>query len=156
MGLEIERKFLANLSAVDKLPVGKSIRQGYISTGTAAVSRVRAKNRQGFLTIKGPIADDGVTRLEFEYEIPLADANQILDTLCSGRIVEKTRYEIQFEEHIWELDVFSGDNDGLIIAEVELKDPSEEISIPRWVVQEVSGDLRYANSRLAVCPFTSW
>ncbi len=176
MGIEIERKFLARMpdqdeltatgsssggvaSAGNILPVclhGDSIRQGYICSGTTAVTRVRVRNTRGFITLKGPVAADGMSRLEFEYEIPFEDANQMLGSLCSGSIIEKTRYEIPFGGILWELDVFFGDNKGLIIAEVELVDPFQTVTLPDWVLEEVSGNLRYSNSSLARSPYSSW
>lgn len=153
MALEIERKFLINQLPTE-LPDGEVIRQGYLHSEKKLVVRVRTKGVKAFLTIKG--ATQGISRAEFEYEIPLNDAEAMLDTLSKGPLIEKTRYTFTDEGKVWELDVFSGDNSGLIIAEVELSSSSEAIRLPSWIGEEVSHDPRYFNSNLASNPFSSW
>jgi adenylate cyclase len=154
MAVEIERKYLINLNQIGTLENGNRIKQGYITTNKDAVVRVRVKNDKGYLTIKG--SNIGVSRLEFEYEIPLVEANEMLDKLCQKPIIDKTRYLIDFEKHIWEIDIFYGDNEGLVIAEVELVDVNEEIKLPLWIKEEVSGDIKYYNSNLMKYPYNQW
>lgn len=154
MAIEIERKFLVDLSLLGELSGGTPIKQGYIQHSQGTTVRVRIKGDQGFLTLKS--ASRGLSRLEFEYPIPLADADEMLASLCSDRHIEKTRYVIPFGKHLWELDLFSGANEGLVIAEVELTSEKECIELPAWVTEEVSGDPRYANSSLVDRPFNTW
>jgi adenylate cyclase len=154
MAVEIERKYLIDLTQIGTLENGYRIRQGYITTNKDAVVRVRVKNDKGYLTIKG--SNIGVSRLEFEYEIPLVEANEMLDKLCQKPIIDKTRYLIDFEKHIWEIDIFYGDNEGLVIAEVELEDENEKIKLPLWIKEEVSGDIKYYNSNLMKYPYNQW
>jgi adenylate cyclase len=154
MAVEIERKYLINLNQIGTLENGNRIKQGYITTNKDAVVRVRVKNDKGYLTIKG--SNIGVSRLEFEYEIPLVEANEMLDKLCQKPIIDKTRYLIDFEKHIWEIDIFYGDNEGLVIAEVELVDVNEEIKLPLWIKEEVSGDIKYYNLNLMKYPYNQW
>lgn len=147
MALEIERKFLVDEK---KLPAqilngGVKIAQGYLNVEPARTVRVRIKGERGFLTIKS--ANVGIVRKEFEYEIPLDDAQEILK-LCAPRILEKVRYKIEYAGKIWEVDVFGGQNAGLILAEIELAAVDEEIILPDWVGAEVSEDKRYFNSNL--------
>jgi len=160
MGTEIERKFLVEGDAW-RGAEGIAYRQGYLPTDAAtATVRVRIAGERAFLTIKGSSkrADGslGLRRSEFEYEIPLEDAHQLLDELCPGHHVEKTRYEIEFAGHTWEVDEFHGANRGLIMAEVELDDEETEVELPPWAGREVSDDPRYTNVRLAQKPFTTW
>ena len=108
----------------------------------------------GFITIKGMSV--GATRSEYEYEIPLADANEMLDRLCERPLIEKTRYRVSHEGLAWEIDEFEGDNRGLIIAEVELKDETQSVTLPGWIGQEVTGDHRYFNANLVANPFSQW
>ncbi|ARN79830.1 CYTH domain-containing protein [Methylocystis bryophila] len=154
MGLEIERKFLVDPSLWSPQGEGTLFRQGYLSSAEACVVRVRLAGDEAFLTVKG--ATSGVTRLEFEYRIPREDAMVLLDMLCGPAIIEKTRYRRRFGEKLWEIDVFHGENDGLIVAEVELLAEDEVLELPEWVAQEVSDDPRYFNSNLMRCPFNSW
>ena len=153
MAIEIERKYLVDLENV-VLQNGIDIKQGYIKTADNTVVRVRIKGKKGFLTIKGE--NVGASRLEFEYEIPLEEADEMLEKLCSNPIIDKTRYEIQHENHLWELDVFYGENDGLVVAEVELEDENEKISLPSWVKEEVTGDIKYYNNQLMKNPYKNW
>lgn len=154
MALEIERKYLIDLEKIGTLENGIRIKQGYLSTDKDSVVRVRAKNDKAYLTIKG--SNSGIARLEFEYEIPLDEANEMLEKLCQKPVIDKTRYLITHENHTWEVDVFYGDNEGLVVAEVELSSEDEHINLPSWVKEEVSHDDRYFNSNLMKLPFKDW
>jgi adenylate cyclase len=154
MALEIERKYLIDLEKIGTLENGIRIKQGYLSTDKNAVVRVRVKNDKAYLTIKGP--NNGISRLEFEYEIPFDEANEMLDNLCKKPVIDKTRYIIKHDIHIWEIDVFYGDNEGLVVAEVELKDENEKINLPSWIKEEVTSDNRYFNSNLMKYPYKDW
>ena len=154
MALEIERKYLIDLGKIGTLENGIRIKQGYLSTDKNAVVRVRVKNDKAYLTIKG--ANNGISRLEFEYEIPFDEANEMLDNLCKKPVIDKTRYIIKHDIHIWEIDVFYGDNEGLVVAEVELKDENEKINLPSWIKEEVTSDNRYFNSNLMKYPYKDW
>lgn len=154
MGLEIERKFLlANTDWKSDAGKGKQIKQGYLNSETERTVRVRIIGETGILTIKGE--NKGLTRPEFEYEIPLSDAKELM-LLCELPIIEKTRYEIHIDKHIWEIDEFEGINQGLLIAEIELTDENEAFAIPKWIGKEVSSDAKYYNSALIQNPFTEW
>src|SRR5271166_2569083 len=146
MPKEIERKFLVNDDSWRNQAAGIRYRQGYLSTVKERTVRIRAAGDKGFITVKG--ISTGATRSEYEYEIPLADANEMLDQLCDRPLIEKTRYRIPFAGLIWEVDEFEGDNRGLITAEVELKDENQPVSIPGWAGEEVTGDPRYFNANL--------
>ena len=152
MAKEIERKFLVDTTKLKPGP-GVTFRQGYLSSVKERVVRVRTAGDKAFLTIKG--ITKGTTRLEFEYPIPLADANALLE-LCEKPLVEKTRYKEPAGAFIWEIDVFHGDNDGLVVAEIELPDESAKFDLPAWAGAEVSSDPRYFNSNLALNPFKNW
>jgi adenylate cyclase len=154
MALEIERKYLVDLEKLGTLENGIRIKQAYLSTNKEAVVRVRVKNDKAYLTIKG--SNIGVTRLEFEYEIPLDEANEMLDKLCQKPVIDKTRYLINYENHTWELDIFYGENEGLVVVEVELSSEDETIILPSWVKEEVSSDARYYNSNLMKNPYKNW
>lgn len=154
MGKEIERKFLVKGEAWKALAAGTVYRQGYLSTVKERTVRVRTVGEKGFLTIKG--VTTGVTRAEFEYEVPAADANAMLDGLCEKPLVEKTRYRIPLDGWTWEVDEFHGDNDGLVVAEVELKSADERPPLPEWIGEDVSSDPRYFNSNLVKKPFKTW
>jgi CYTH domain-containing protein len=154
MATEIERKFLVNTRLWRPLTAGTPYRQGYLSSVNERVVRVRIAGDTGFLTIKG--ITTGVSRLEFEYPIPLDDATMMLDRLCERPLIEKTRHREIFAGRTWEIDVFHGDNDGLIVAEVEIAHPEDEIELPRWTGAEVSNDLRYFNNNLAANPYRNW
>ncbi|HEY5218369.1 MAG TPA: CYTH domain-containing protein [Gemmatimonadaceae bacterium] len=155
MATEIERKFLVREDRWRADPSqGKRYRQGYLSTDLDRVVRVRTVGDGGFLTIKG--ATQGISRLEFEYSIALADANEMLNRICVGPLIEKTRYRVPFEGRVWEVDVFEGDNAGLIVAEVELPSADAHVVLPPWVGAEVSGDPRYYNSNLTRHPYAEW
>ena len=153
MGKEIERKFLVTGEAWKAYP-GVTIRQGYLTTDPERTVRVRTKGEKGFLTVKGKTV--GAVRAEYEYEIPVEDANQMLDTLCHRPLIEKTRYHAPFGEHLWEVDLFFGENEGLVVAEVELSDEEEEPEMPIWVGEEVTHDPRYFNASLIANPYKNW
>ena len=154
MAKEIERKFLVRGNTWRGQDGGKRYRQGYLSTVKERTVRVRTTGDKGFITIKGESV--GATRSEYEYEIPLVDANEMLDRLCERPLIEKTRYRVSHEGLAWEIDEFEGDNRGLIIAEVELKDETQSVTLPGWIGQEVTGDPRYFNANLVANPFSQW
>lgn len=154
MGVEIERKFLVKGDNWRNLAVGTLYRQGYIPTAPGRTVRIRIAGDHGFITIKGDAK--GISRAEFEYEIPIEDAMQLLDTLCEPPLIEKYRHKINFNGLVWEVDEFLGANQGLIIAEVELHDANQAIDRPDWIDQDVSHDSRYYNVNLAKHPFTQW
>ena len=154
MGLEIERKFLVIGTAWQTLAAGALTRQGYLSSAAERTVRVRIAGDQGFLTVKGK--SRGLSRVEFEYAIPVEDAAAMLDGLCEKPLIEKTRYRVPFGAHTWEVDEFHGANAGLVVAEVELASADDEPALPPWVGQEVSLDPRYFNANLVKRPFTTW
>lgn len=154
MGKEIERKFLLKNNKWKTFATDRFvIKQGYLNTDKERTVRVRIKGTKGFLTIKG--VNRGMTRLEFEYQIPLREAEQMI-LLCEQPIIDKTRYIIPKKDHTWEIDIFRGDNEGLAIAEVELMSEDHKVPIPRWVGQEVTHDPRYYNSSLVKTPYKDW
>ncbi|MCH8543060.1 MAG: CYTH domain-containing protein [Alcanivorax sp.] len=153
MGMEIERKFLVRNTAMLANQPGLTLRQGYLSHTPEATVRVRIQGDQAWLTVKG--RNDGARRAEFEYTVPVADALEML-ALCSAGRIEKTRYRLPAGEHVWEVDVFHGDNDGLIVAEIELNHEDDAFELPAWIGEEVTGDARYYNSQLSQTPFCSW
>jgi adenylate cyclase len=154
MALEIERKFLTNDGVLPLLRGGVQYCQGYLTNTEKMSARVRITGDTGWLTVKG--RRRGNVRPEYEYAIPLADAREMLDTLIAGPVVEKVRYKLEHAGALWEVDVFSGDNAGLIVAEIELESEHQRVELPPWAEEEVSDDPRYKNSNLAVNPFTSW
>jgi len=154
MGIEIERKFLLVGDSWKKLGKATAYRQGYLSAVKERTVRVRTIDKQGFLTIKG--ISVGATRLEYEYEIPLADANSLLDKLCEKPLIEKNRYKIEHGGFTWEVDEFFGENSGLVVAEIELKSEGQTFEKPKWVGDEVTGDVRYFNSNLIKEPYSKW
>jgi adenylate cyclase len=154
MGKEIERKFLLANDEWRENAQGLLFRQGYINSKPGQTVRVRTCNDSGFLTIKGK--SKGITRLEFEYPIPLDDANSLLDQLCEQPILEKIRYLVDFKGFTWEIDEFLGDNTGLFVAEIELEAEEQPFPKPQWIGAEVSGDIRYFNSSLIRNPFKYW
>ena len=154
MPKEIERKFLVKPRKWSELGPGLKIRQGYLCTAVERTVRVRTYGDHGYVTIKGKTS--GISRDEYEYEIPFGDASEILDNLCIQPLIEKTRYRIPFKGHTFEVDEFTGANRGLTIAEVELKSADEKIELPDWIDRDVSDDPRYFNSNLAQKPFTTW
>ncbi len=154
MAQEIERKFLVSSDAWRELASGTNYRQGYLSTVKERTVRVRTIDDKGYLTIKGITV--GATRAEYEYEIPADEANELLDNLCERPLIEKTRYKIPHGGLTWEVDEFAGDNQGLIVAEVELTDEDQEVALPDWAGEEVTGDPRYFNSNLIANPYSTW
>lgn len=154
MAIEIERKFLVNGDQWRSLASGITYRQGYICTKKEGVVRVRIVGDRGYLTIKG--LSIGNSRAEFEYPIPVSDAQTMLETMCERPLIEKSRYIIKHGELIWEVDEFFGENAGLIIAEVELSTEYQVIELPEWVGIEVSHDARYFNANLIKYPFSKW
>ena len=157
MAIEIERKFLVDLSQWEilKKPLPNYFIQGYLHSEPGKTVRVRATNHKGYITIKGKSSADGLSRSEFEYEIPKKEALELLSTFTE-KTIEKNRYEIRFEGNVWEIDVFEGDNKGLIVAEIELESTEQTFAKPDWVREEVTSDFRYFNSALIEKPYTSW
>ncbi len=157
MALEIERKFLVkNDSWKNSADIGTKLIQGYIASENATI-RIRVAGEKAFLTIKGRSTADGVSRNEFEYAIPLEDAEKMLDELCEKPYIEKTRYIVIAEDsHRWEIDVFEGANYGLVVAEIELENEDEGFALPDWAGEEVSSRPEYRNSSLAQRPFSTW
>ena len=154
MAQEIERKFLLKSDEWRALATGTAYRQGYLSTDKRATVRVRTVGAQGFLTIKGLTV--GAARSEYEYEIPLADALAMLESLAEKPLIEKMRYAIPVGGLVWEVDEFFGENAGLIVAEVELGSEDQVFEKPRWVGGEVTADPRYFNANLVKTPFSRW
>ncbi len=153
MGHEIERKYVVDPARWTPQGPGTPYRQGYLSSHPERVVRVRIAGDHAFLTIKGKTA--GITRVEHEYPIPLADATELL-ALCEAPLVEKTRHAEQHGGMTWEIDVFHGANAGLVMAEVELESETQRVEAPPWAVREVSDDPRYYNSNLIAHPFSTW
>jgi adenylate cyclase len=151
---EIERKFLVRSDGWKNLAQGTRLRQGYLASSQNATVRIRSAGDVGFLTIKGTRI--GITRREYEYEIPVAEADAMIEAMCRRRTVEKTRYRVEHEGVVWEVDEFHGANAGLVTAEVELEREDQPFSKPEWIGKEVSMDVRYANSALAVRPYRDW
>ena len=154
MGKEIERKFLVIGDAWRSLGQPTRYRQGYLSTVKERTVRVRTIADKGYLTIKG--VNRGIVRTEFEYEIPIDDANALLDGLCERPLIEKDRYKISHGPLTWEVDEFFGQNAGLIMAEVELESDDQHLEIPAWIGREVSDDPRYFNANLIANPYGTW
>ncbi|HEX3029817.1 MAG TPA: CYTH domain-containing protein [Clostridia bacterium] len=154
MGKEIERKYLVKSTEYRQNAIGSKYMQGYLSTNCESVVRVRICEERGYITIKSKAV--GLTRSEYEYEIPYKDALELLQTLCIKPIIEKTRYRYPYAGHIWEIDEFYGENEGLTIAEAELKNENEELILPDWIGDEVTLDYRYQNSNLAKNPYKNW
>lgn len=155
MGLEIERKFLVNHEkwAVAEKPKAEFYRQGYLLTDPNKTIRVRATDTKGFMTIKGK--SEGATRAEFEYEIPKEEAIQLLDMFAVSDLT-KYRYKVIFAEKLWEVDVFLDENEGLIVAEIELSSEDESFELLEWAAEEVTGEKKYYNSNLSTLPFRQW
>lgn len=155
MGTEIEHKFLVKndnwkSSVISETP----IEQGYLTTGGGLTVRVRVKGDAAFLTVKGP--SNGTRRSEFEYAIPPEDADAILNLDGASGVISKIRYQVRAGSHTWDLDVFDGENAGLVVAEVELDTEGEDFDRPDWAGEEVTDDPRYFNSALAEKPYSSW
>jgi len=155
MATEIERKFLVrNEGWRAHVSSGIFYRQGYMASTTTCSMRVRCGGGQGFINLKS--ATLGITRKEYDYPIPEQDANEMLDLFCEGPLIEKTRYLVEHAGHVWEVDVFTGDNEGLVVAEIELDAVDESFALPDWAGEEVSHDPRYYNVCLVKNPFKNW
>jgi CYTH domain-containing protein len=155
MGKEIERKFLVNVEEWQKVekPAGLPIRQGYLTTDPNKTIRVRLTGTEGFLTIKG--LSVGASRLEYEYAIPVNEAQELLDNFSIAEL-SKIRYIITFNNETWEVDEFLGDNAGLLVAEIELEQEDAYFDRPQWVGKEVTEDAKYYNSNLTINPYKNW
>lgn len=153
MAKEIERKFLVDLAKWDRNGIAIKMEQGYLAIVDKKVVRVRIADNHAYLTIKGNLS--GITRDEFEYEIPVSDASQMMK-MCIGNTVQKTRYVEEIEGKVWEVDVFEGLNEGLVVAEIELESENEAFVKPTWALQEVSSETRYYNFNLSQKPFSMW
>ena len=154
MSKEIERKFLVKNLDWKSQAKGTLYRQGYLNSEKERTVRVRTIDEKSFITVKG--ITTGVTRMEFEYEIPFADATQMLDKLVEKPIIEKYRYKLAQDGLVWEIDEFLGDNEGLVVAEVELADAQQVLVRPDWLGEEVSSDPRYFNNNLVANPYKNW
>lgn len=155
MPSEIERKFLVrDQSWRERARNPMRIRQGYIIGSQTASVRVRVSGGRAWLNIKG--ATVGVSRAEFDYEIPVSEAEQLIDTLCARPPIEKTRYFVDHAGHRWEVDVFEGENAGLVVAEIELRSEDEPFELPSWAGKEVSEERRYYNAALVNLPYSRW
>jgi adenylate cyclase len=154
MGTEIERRFLVISDAWKENAEGVTYRQGFLTRDKERTVRVRVAGDKGFITIKGKTRKDG-SKPEYEYEIPAAEAEELLEMCLPGRI-KKQRHKIPHKGHLWEVDVFKGDNKGLTIAEIELSSPEETFAIPDWVGEEVTGDSRFSNASLSKKPWNAW
>jgi CYTH domain-containing protein len=154
MGTEIERKFLVKDNAWRSLAAGIEYRLGYLNSAKERTVRVRTIADKGLLTVKG--ITTGASRAEYEYEIPAADAEAMLNDLCEKPLIEKCRYKINFGGFVWEVDEFFGENQGLIVAEVELESEDQKLEKPGWIGEEVTGDPKYFNSNLINNPYLKW
>lgn len=154
MGTEIEKKFLLVNDDWRQLAKGIYYRQGYLCSQKERTVRVRTIEGKGFLTVKG--VSVGATRAEYEYEIPVTDANELLNELCAKPIIEKKRYKIKHGGFIWEVDEFFGENQGLVVAEIELDREDQQFDKPLWIGDEVTGEQRYFNANLFKNPFATW
>lgn len=156
MAQEIERKFLVKDGSYHQSAFSSSrIRQGYICSARGRTVRVRIRDEKGYLTIKGPSNAAGTSRYEWEKELPLAEAEELM-SLCEPGRIDKTRYLVRFGSHIWEVDEFYGENQGLVVAEVELIEEAESVSLPAFVGEEVTGQVKYYNSFLMKEPYSTW
>ncbi|WP_309398165.1 CYTH domain-containing protein [Cerasicoccus maritimus] len=153
MPIEIERKFIARAEELPRPELSTRLEQGYINRDKATV-RVRISGDVCYLTIKGAV--QGKSRLEYEYPIPLDEGRELLELLCRRPVIEKTRHLIDHAGHRWEVDVFDGENEGLVMAEVELDDEDELVELPAWVGREVTDERKYSNASLAKRPFIEW
>lgn len=153
--IEIERKFLVCGDFKSSAVGSARIRQAYINQAGGRTVRVRIRDEKAYLTIKGPSHDGGLSRFEWEIEIPVADAEQLLELRVSA-VIDKRRYLVPFEGHTFEVDEFYGENEGLVMAEVELSAADEAFGRPDWLGQEVTGDMHYYNSHLSRHPYKEW
>jgi adenylate cyclase len=155
MATEIERKFLVvNDDWRNQADAGEQYKQGYLVSSKQSSVRVRLEGEKAKLNIKSATLD--IRRAEYEYDIPVSDANEMLDNLCDKPFIQKKRYHVKHADHMWEVDVFAGENDGLIVAEIELQDENEIFSKPDWAGEEVSDDPRYYNVSLVKHPYQDW
>jgi adenylate cyclase len=154
MGIEIERKFLPNGDGWRGQGTATLMRQGYLTSDPVRTVRVRIEGERAVITIKSK--STGATRGEWEYEIPVPDAAELLDRLCEQPLVEKVRHRIDHRGHTWEVDEFRGENAGLVVAEIELGSEDEAFEKPDWIGREVTGDPRYYNSSLIRLPYSKW
>ena len=153
--MEIERKFLVAGDFTPYVTSSCRISQGYLSSNPDRTVRVRIKGDKGFLTIKGRSSSDGLSRYEWEKEIPLDEATELIG-LCEAGVIDKTRHIVPHRGHIWEVDVFRGENEGLVVAEIELSSTDEEFEQLSWVADEVTGDVRYYNAYISSHPYKEW
>ena len=154
--IEIERKFLVkSMNFVDGAVSKTKIVQGFLNTHPERTVRIRINGEKGFMTVKGKSNDSGTTRFEWETEIGLKDAEKLLQ-LCEKGIIDKTRYLVSFHDHSFEVDVFEGENKGLVLAEIELSTENEKFQKPDWLGEEVTGNIKYYNSQLSKQPFKTW
>lgn len=152
---EIERKFLVRPELIPGCLVGVPIAQGYLSSAPERTVRIRLFGKEAFITVKGQSTDDGLSRYEWEQAISVEDAYCLLD-LCEPGLILKNRFYMVHKGQTWEIDKFSGENAGLIVAEIELSSTDEEVPLPPWVAEEVTGDPKYYNSNLAMHPYSEW
>ncbi|MBK8953202.1 MAG: CYTH domain-containing protein [Chitinophagaceae bacterium] len=156
MGQEIEKKFLVTSDEFKKQASKETrITQGYISSVPERTVRVRIKGKSGFITIKGIGNDSGASRFEWEKEIPVSEVEDLLK-ICEPGVIDKTRYEVKLGNHTFEVDEFYGENQGLVVAEVELENETDHFEKPSWLGVEVTGDVKYYNSMLMKNPYTKW
>ncbi len=155
MGIEIERKFLVKGEFKSKSVNDYCIKQGYLTLSGTNVVRVRVRGDVGFITVKSTVKDGSIARNEWEYEIPVDDAEEMLQ-MCEDSIIEKRRFLIEVGNHVYEVDEFHGDNEGLLLAEIELDSEDEAFEKPDWLGEEVTGNVRYYNSFLSIHPFKGW
>jgi adenylate cyclase len=154
MGKEIERKFLVLSDKYRLLGHAEQYIQGYLSLAPERIVRIRMEGEMGVITIKG--MSEGIVRSEYEYLIPANEALEILETLCHQPLIRKLRYKVQISSHTWEVDEFQEENEGLVVAEIELDDANETFEVPDWIGKEVTSEKRYTNSNLVVKPYSTW
>lgn len=155
MAYEIERKFLVDGDYKSKSFKAYPIKQGYLSLSGVSVVRVRVKGEKAYITVKSSVVSGTLKRNEWEYEIPKDDAEEMLK-LCEEGLIDKTRYLVKVGKHVFEVDEFNGDNEGLLIAEVELEHEDEHFEKPEWLGEEVTDNVRYYNSFLSIHPYNKW
>lgn len=156
MKQEIERKFLVIDDSWKNEIIGTAYKQGYLSSNPDRIVRIRVAGDKAFITIKGKPAPESISRAEYEYEIPLEDAEYMYENLCEAEKIEKTRYLYEFKGHMWEIDEFHGENEGLVIAEIELTSEGESFEKPGWLGEDISLDYKYTNNNLAKKSYKSW
>ena len=154
MPIEIEKKFLVKSNEYKNLSLPLYCKQGYFNNHNELITRIRIMGKKGYLTLKSN--NKGIERLEYEYEIPIIDAEELLSNYCSDSIIEKNRYIVPYKDKIWEVDEFLGDNVGLTVAEIELLSQNEVFLKPRWIGKEVSHNLKYSNYQLTNHPYKKW